>query len=251
MNKWTGIWQQCGGGVVLMALAALPVEAQVVQPWEEQGFFTVSGGVQPTGHTHVSTGDFALYGETGTFDATLKTGSGGIFDVSGGLRIWENALVALTYTLYSDSVDTVVNALVPDPLLANTFAASSVNVGGLDHREQAVHMSLGYMVPAVGVSNLRLMFHVGPTVFMLDKDVISGVTVPAGTQTIDGATTQSVSGTALGVHIGADAQYMITSRFGAGLLLRWSGGSVDVAQIDGGDVNVGGLSIAGGLRYSF
>jgi hypothetical protein len=236
---------------VLVALAALPVQAQVVQPWEDRGYVNVSGGVQPTGRTHVATGDFDLYDETGTFDATLKTGSAAIVDISTGVRIWDNALVGVSYTRYSDKVGTLVNAQVPNPLLVNAFAAASADVGGLDHREQAVHMSVGYMVPVVGLSSLRLMFHAGPTIFSLDKDVISGVTVPAGTQTVDGAVTQNVSGTALGAHFGADVQYMVTSRFGAGLLLRWASGKVDVPQVDGGKVSVGGLTVAAGLRYSF
>jgi hypothetical protein len=251
MNNWTGIWQQCGGAIVLMALAALPVDAQVIQPWEDRGFVNVSGGVQPTGRTHVAAGEFDLYDETGSFDATLKTASAGIFDIQAGVRVWDNALVAVSYTRYSDKVGALVNARVPDPLLVDAFADASTNVGGLHHREQSVHMSVGYMVPIVGLPGLRLMFHAGPTVFSLDKDVVTGVTVPAETQTVDGAVTQNVSGTALGAHFGADVQYMVTDRFGGGVLLRWASGKVDVPQIDGGKVSVGGLTVGVGLRYSF
>lgn len=251
MNKWTGIWQQCGGAIVLVALAALPAEAQLAQPWEDRGFVNVSGGVQPTGRTHVATSEFELYDETGSLDATLKTGSAAIFDISAGVRIWRNALAGVSYTRYADRVGTVVDAHVPHPLLVDVFAATSTNVGGLDHREQAVHMSLGYMVPVVGISNLRLMFHAGPTVFSLAKDVITDVTVPRGTQTVDGATTQRVSSTGLGGHFGADMQYTMSRRFGAGLLLRWASGTVDAPQIEGGEVSVGGLTVAAGLRYSF
>lgn len=251
MNNWKGLWQQCGGAIVLMALAALPAEAQIGGIWEDRGFVNVSGGVQPTGRTHVATGQFDLYDEAGTFDASLKTKSAGIFDIHTGVRVFDNALVSVAYTRYADTLGAFVNARVPHPLFVDNFADATSEVGSLKHTEHAVHMSAGYMVLVPGLSKLRLLFHAGPTVFSLDKDVVTGVSVTAGTQTVDGVKTQAVSGTALGAHFGADVQYTITRNFGAGLLLRWAGGSVDIPQIDGGKVKVGGLSVAGGLRYSF
>jgi hypothetical protein len=251
MNNWTGLWQKCGGAIVVTALTVLPAEAQIGGVWEDRGFVNVSGGVQPTGRTHVNTGQFDLYDELGSFDATLKTTAGGIFDIQTGVRVFENVLVAVAYTRYSDTLSAFVNARVPDPLYVDTFADSTSEVGSLTHTEHGVHMSAGYMMLLPELPKLRLLFHAGPTVFSLDKEVVTGVSVTPGTQTVDGVKTQSVSGTALGVHFGADVQYMFTPQFGAGLLLRWSGGSVDVPQIDGGEVTVGGLSIAGGIRYSF
>lgn len=251
MTNWQGIGRRCGGAVVLMALTALPAEAQIMGVWEDRGFVNVSGGVQPTGRTHVATGEFDIYDETGTFEASLKTKSAGIFDIHTGVRVFDNALVSVAYTRYSDTIGAFVNARVPHPLFVDSFADATAEVGSLKHSENVVHMSVGYMVPVPGLSKLRLLFHAGPTVFSLDKDVVLNVTVEPGTQNIAGTTKQNVSGTTLGGHFGADVQYTITRQFGAGLLLRWAAGTVDVPQIQGGQVKVGGLTIGAGLRYSF
>ena len=246
-----GIWTQCGGAVALVAFAALPAQAQEMGLWEDRGFVNVSGGVQPTGRTHVATGEFDLYDETGSFNASLKTRSAGIFDLHTGVRVFDNALVSVAYTRYADTLGAFVNARVPNPLFVDAFADATSEVGSLKHTEHAVHMSAGYMLLVPGLSDLRLLFHAGPTVFSLDKDVVIGVSVTPGTQQVDDVRRQNISGTALGAHFGADVQYIITRQFGAGLLLRWAAGTVDVPQVDGGKVKVGGLTIGGGLRYSF
>lgn len=251
MKYGTGFWLQCGGMMVVVTMAARPVEAQAIRPWDDRGFVNVSVGAQPTGRTHVAAGEFDLYDESGTFDASLQTGASSIFDIQTGVRVWNNALVALAYTRYSDSVGALVHARVPDPLFVDTFAEATADVGGLRHREQAVHMSVGYMVLVPGLDGMRLLFHAGPTAFSLNKDVVSGVTVVPGTQVVDGVTVENVSSSALGAHFGADAQYMINSRLGAGLLIRWAAGSVDMPQIEGGKVKVGGLTVGVGVRYVF
>lgn len=251
MKNVTRIWQRCGAAMVVVAFGVVPVGAQSLEDWEDRGFANISIGSQPTGRTHLAKGEFDLYDEAGSYEASLGTGAAPIVDLMGGVRVWRNVAAAIGYSFYSDSVSPQVTARIPDPLFVDAFAQDSVNVGGLRHREQTVHLSAAYMLTIQGIEPVQLMFFAGPSIFALSKGVVSGVSVEPGTQNLAGATTQNVSGTGLGGHFGIDARYPLTERFGAGLLLRWASGSVDVPQVEGGDVSVGGLSVGVGLRYSF
>ena len=56
--------------------------------------------------------------------------------------------------------------------------------------------------------------------------------------------------TTVGVHFGIDATYLITPRFGAGVLVRYTVGSVDIVGSDSG-LTLGGFQIGFGGRVRF
>lgn len=257
MNDMMRVLRRFGGVVAVLAMTAMPAMAQGqddperLPSWEGRGFAHVSIGVQPTGRTHVSAGSFDLYDEPATFDASVGTGSAAMVDLTGGIRIWENFAGVMSYTHYSDSAGAVVNARIPHPLFANAYASGSVEVGGLRHREQSVHLAAAYVLPLPALFDTRLMVFAGPSIIALSKGVVRDIVVQDGTQVVAGANTQNVSATTLGGHFGFDIQYPVTEEFGAGFLLRWSGGRADVPQVEGGEVKVGGLQVGVGIRYAF
>jgi hypothetical protein len=63
---------------------------------------------------------------------------------------------------------------------------------------------------------------------------------------------QSVKDTGVGFNIGVDGTYLFTDRIGGGIVLRYTGGSVDLDS-DAGTVSldVGGFQIGFGLRVRF
>jgi len=76
----------------------------------------------------------------------------------------------------------------------------------------------------------------------------SAVTVPSRTQNINIAT-GSEEGTAKGVNVGVDGTYLFTPRVGAGIFLRYAGGSVDLPSAPG--LKVGGFQAGIGARIRF
>ena len=57
------------------------------------------------------------------------------------------------------------------------------------------------------------------------------------------------SGTAKGINVGLDGQYMFTRMLGAGIFIRYNGGSVDLA--DASAVDAGGFQLGIGGRFRF
>jgi hypothetical protein len=109
------------------------------------------------------------------------------------------------------------------------------------------------MLPIVlpRVDLVELMVYMGPSFFSLKKDVIGGVSVQPGGTTIANVDIQRVSPSATGFHFGVDARYPVTRNIGAGLFLRRASASMDVSQVDGGKVDVGGFSYGFGVRVRF
>jgi hypothetical protein len=54
----------------------------------------------------------------------------------------------------------------------------------------------------------------------------------------------------MGIHFGVDITYLVTPRYGVGVLARYTWGSADITGADE-SVTVGGLQIGGGLRIRF
>src|SRR5436309_2206817 len=77
--------------------AARPVAAQTMQ-WTDKAFVTANLGVQVGSHDLTTTQSFDLFDETATVTTTSKVKSGGLFDIGGGYRVWQNVAVGLTYS---------------------------------------------------------------------------------------------------------------------------------------------------------
>ena len=93
-----------------------------------------------------------------------------------------------------------------------------------------------------------MAFFAGPTFTNVHQDLVTGIVVPAGTQSAV-ATVESQSGTAAGVNIGFDASYLFTKYDGVGGFLRYNGGSVDLPAAS--DVKAGGFQMGIGARLRF
>ena len=97
-------------------------------------------------------------------------------------------------------------------------------------------------------NKLDVAFGVGPTFINVKQDLVTNATVPTGTQNAT-PVVETQTGTGVGAHVQFDGNYLFTRRYGAGLMIRCSGASVDLDSIPGFDV--GGFQAGIGLRVRF
>jgi hypothetical protein len=238
---------------VLALVGVRPTAAQTIDPWTETGFIAVSGGGQTDARSVRTSGATPIFGESATWDSTVGVGAAGLFDITGGYRVWNNVAVALGYSRYSDTTSTVVNASIPDPLIFDMPRPASTTVSGLAHAENALHLSAAYVMPLT--DRLATTVMAGPTFFFVRKDIIGDITL-AG-EDLAGATTERLEETAVGGHITVDVRYRLLDdlgpirHVGVGLFLRYSGASIDAPSVGGGGIDVGGFNYGAGVRIGF
>jgi hypothetical protein len=103
-----------------------------------------------------------------------------------------------------------------------------------------------WRVPVTSKIDVSISF--GPSFIKVEQQFVSSGTVATGTQTFT-PTLSTESGSVKGANAGFDGTYMFSSRFGVGLLLRYAGGSGDLATLKG--VSAGGFQTGVGGRFRF
>jgi hypothetical protein len=229
------------GTLFLVTGLVADASAQTLQS-TDRAFAGLSFGGQTKARTYTTSGSLPLYEETATFESTVGIGASTLFDVSGGLRVWNNVAVGLGFSRYSDTS-------IPDPVLFDTPRSGSATVAGLKHTETQVHLSVYWLQPVTDKVDVSL--YAGPTIFNVKQDLPSGFTVSPGTATIATVTQTQVKETAVGLHGGVDVRYLIRQNVGVGLFLRYAQGRVDSDLVDGGRMEVGGFQYGAGLRVRF
>ena len=254
------VWRSAGLTVAVTALVlgvgAVQAAAQGVQvvPWTDRVFVSINGGAQTTAHKTEVRGSFPLYGEVATFDSEVGVEQSSMFDIMGGYRFWQHLAVGVGYSSYSTTSSATVEASIPDPLFFDRLHADSSTVGGLGHSEDAVYLSFYWLMPMT--NRVEIGVFTGPTFFSLSKDLPANVNVQTGETTISSTTTSSISESGVGGHFGVDLRYRIASDLGAlrsiaaGVMARYAAGSV-TANVQGGQIDVGGFQIGVGLRFGF
>lgn len=237
--------------LLLLAAGTERAAAQGASPDASTVFLNVNFGAQPKARQYAVSEAFTLYDEPAAIGSTISTGSGSLFDISAGYRVWQDLSIAVGVSRYSDSSSTTVNATIPDPLFTDRPHASSITLNGLDHSERATHLSFVYRLPLQIIDKLDLSVWVGPSFFSLKKDLPANAVVAPGGTTLTSVDKKTVSESATGGHFGIDISYMVTKMIGAGLFVRTSSASVDVEGVDGGKVDVGGVNYGAGLRVRF
>src|SRR5688572_27730455 len=227
---------------------AADASAQTLQS-TDKAFAGLSFGGQTKARTYTTSGSLPLYEETATFDSTVGIGAAALFDLSGGVRVWNNVAVGLGLARYSDTSNGAFSASIPDPILFNNPRSGSATVEGLKHTETQVHVSVYWLQPVT--DKVDVSIYAGPTFFSVKQDLPSGFTVSPGTATIATVTQTEVKENALGLHFGVDVRYLIRNNAGVGLFLRYAQGRADSDLVEGGRMEVGGFQYGVGLRVRF
>jgi len=241
-----------------LAMAPEPARAQAAAPSPtDKVYVNVDFGMQIQSQTFSTAGSLSLYDETATYSTTLKAQNAGFVDISGGARLWRDLFVGAAYTQRLKTTgDAALDASLPHPLFFDSPRNVTSTASGLQNREMAVHISVGWRVPITPRFDLRVFG--GPSFFTVKQDVVQSLSVaetgaPFTTATIDRATAAQVDASAAGFHIGADASVMFTQNVGIGVLIRYAAATVDLKMADGqtAPIDAGGFAAGAGARIRF
>ena len=209
-------------------------------------FIDVNVGVQPVSQTIDTTFSVPVYGQVATAAATQRIGGGPLFDISVGYKVWHDVAVSVGFSSFSRTSTVAGTASVPSPLFFNQF--QTVDIGGATatHTDRNIYVLVVWFLPVT--DKIDIAVSAGPSGTSVKQEVVSSITIPAGTQNAV-ALVESQSKTAKGVNVGFDATYLIRKSYGAGIFIRYNGGSVDLPSV--GNVKAGGFQMGIGARLRF
>jgi hypothetical protein len=232
-------------GVALTA--GIPTDAHA-QVWTDQGFVNVTLGGQVPSHTLTAETTPEIYGEPASIRSTQDVGGGFLFEVAGGYKVWRNLAVGIGFSRVGSKGDLSIAGAIPDQLETDILRNVTATVPDAKHGQTAINLTGTWMLPYT--DKIDFGFHFGPTIFRVSQDLPSGFTIEEPTPTITSAALEKTTKTTVGIHFGVDATYLVTPRYGVGVLARYTWGSVDLGGTDG-SLTVGGLHLGAGLRVRF
>jgi len=219
------------------------------------GFLHINGGHETADQVVADTLHVEIYGETATYDAITTTPGGTVVDAWAGLRTVGNLGVGFGLTVLGGRGVITLDGSVPSPLFRGRHRTLLHEQGGLNYRQLGLHVPVVYMIPFSERVHLAVL--AGPSLFRMQHDVLSAVSLgdeaaPYDTVSLTGLTTAAEKGTGIGYHAGLDVTYLLTRWLGAGLLFRYTGGTVEF-EMPGGpqSIDVGGAQASAGLRFRF
>jgi len=251
----------------LLAFGAVTLFATSAAAQESIVFVNVNFAAQAEKqHAFTQGADIRAYDETGAWESShafTRGGSGPDFGAGVRLGRLSRSLRNLGFGVSfkgdtKHTRDATVSARVPSPIFTDTFRSNSVTLSGLEHKESAVHVQALWYVPVTMEFDVALF--AGPSFFTVRDEFVDAVT----TSEVGGNFTSinlnagrvAQKNSIVGYNIGLDARYMFTRYVGAGAMLRYSNGSVDVtppANTGAGafKIDAGGPEFAAGLRIKF
>jgi hypothetical protein len=226
----------------------IPANAVAQMKWTDKAYASITAGGQAGSHTLTAQPAFTLYDEPGTLTSVQKAGGGAFLDIGGGYKVWQNLILALSFSHAGGDSDAAIAAQVPDPVEFDRHRAVTTTLSGASHSENAVHISAVWMIPVTDKIDVGVL--AGPSVFMVRQELPTGLTVSEPGPNVTGVASTKVKKTTGGFDIGADVTYLLTKKIGAGLLARYTYGSVNLPDATK-SLTVGGFQLGVGLRYRF
>lgn len=220
----------------------------------------LNGGFQAASQDIGRTSTFDLYDEEARIDFVQDdVEGGGYFEIGAAYRFGERLGAGLSFMRVTSDGGSVANGSIPHPLFFDQFRTFSVSAGGLDHKENIVHLFATWLMPVT--EELDVTLSAGPSFFNISQGFIRTVnfteTPPFTSVNVDRIEIESRDETAIGFNIGADATYDV-GRFagadlGVGVNMRYSYGKADFNIRAGDELSVkgGGFQIGGGVRVRF
>ncbi len=221
--------------------------------WSDRAFLNVNLGMQLTANPFVEHIAPIIYSEPASIRAPNAV-AGGLttLDLAGGIRVWKSVGVGAAYTKQGMTENVDVAALVPNPVFFSQSRAASA-VTPLRRAETAVHIQALYVVPIT--PRIDVVLSGGPSLIDFSQDFVSGIEVTEGAAPYTSVAIGNVGKVTrterlLGVNVGADVTYFLTTLAGAGCAIRYTSGTVTTQQGDGStiDLSRGGFQVAFGAR---
>lgn len=239
-------------GVVLGAQSAS------AQSDDSRFYINLNGAFEPGSQTYADDGTFRLYDETGRLNVASEVSSGAVLDVAVGAKVAGNFTFGAGFHRTSSSDPATVTGAAPHPIFFDRPRAFSQTLDALTRTEQALHISVGYLVSAG--EKLDLHITAGPSQFRFAQQVPASVTIAetSGSFTTVQATvaTASRKRNAWGGHVAADLSYPIfesgATTFRLGAFVRYAEASSDFQVVTNTvSTKIGGVQFGGGLRVRF
>ena len=135
--------------MLFLAIAVSTVGSAQAQTseWEGNGFVAIGGGGQFSDKEFKAKLSVPKFDEVADFETTHTSGSGGLLDISGGLRIVGNLGFGVAFSLMENQDDIAGTGTVPNPLFFDRPRSVMFAETGLKHREIGVHFSAVYVIP--------------------------------------------------------------------------------------------------------
>lgn len=198
------------------------------------------------------------YAEEATIRSSYEAGSGLGPDLALQVSVYRGLGVLFGYTYVTRDVTGTVDVSRPHPLYLDRPRTASAELSGFSYSEGAVHVDLAY-ARASGAWDFALF--AGVTFFQLEADLLGDPgyqeSYPYDELTITSTPARSYPDSPTGFNVGGRLDYRFGSskRFGVGVQARYSGATASLQP--GSDaaspvsVDVGGLSVAAGVRVYF
>jgi opacity protein-like surface antigen len=245
---------------VLMVLGVLVggTREAAAQGVTDRVFMNIGFGVESGSNDAADTKTYTLYDETATVSSSTHWTSGSFFGGGVDFRVFKGFTVGVGYHQETNTTESAITGSIPHPIFFNQPRAINTTEGGLYRRENATHLTFGYVL-AIN-PKLDVLVTAGPSFFRLSEDIVSEVEIVerGGTYTevlvVPTVTTQKRSVT--GYNVGADVTYMLwqndSVRLGAGGFVRYTGATTDVRLLANDvETKVGGIQFGFGGRVRF
>ena len=247
-------------------IAALAVAGSVVlgahsasaQTDDSRFYINLSGAFEPGSQTYADAGTFRLYDETGTLNVSSDVSSGAVLDFAAGARVSGPFTFGLGFHRTSSSDAATVTGTAPHPIFFDRPRSFSQTLNALTRTEQALHISVGYLV-SIG-EKLDLHITAGPSQFRFSQQVPGKVTITEASGTFTSVNATVVSETrkanAWGGHVAADFSYPVfesdATSFRLGAFVRYAQASSEFQVVTNtATTKLGGMQYGGGLRFRF
>ena len=255
-------------GTLLLAglMMCVATDAAAQTAWTlDRGYVNINRVSQSGDNRFTQALTETIYDEQATYDLTHAFSGGGMFDVSAGVRlplpsIWSNLAAGLAISTFNTTSSLELSGKVPNLLFYNRPRTLTPHTLQTDHRQTGVHVQLSWFVPVADKIDIAIFG--GPSFFSVNHQLASGVTVDKAKDRLGGplyetapdvqVLTREMSEKTTGGNVGIDVTYLFTDVIGAGFMLRWAGGSVDLTTANGShSIDVGGLQVGFGARVRF
>jgi hypothetical protein len=224
--------------------------------WADRGYINVGWGVESGSSAMTDSRTGTVYEETATVTSSSTFSSGSLFDLGVGVRVFRNFTAGVFYHQEQNDTEGRLTGSIPSPVVFNRPRTLDQAVPGLERKEKAVHLQIGWVVPIN--EKFDVLVYGGPSFFRLEQDVVSNVSFGEGNNNAVVATpsitTRKKSET--GYNVGADATYIVwqndSVRIGAGGFVRFTQASTDVDMLSTPQpTDVGGVQFGFGARLRF
>ena len=226
--------------------------------WADRGYINVGWGVESGSSAMTDTRTSTIYEETATVTSSSEFTSGSLFDVGVGLRIWRNLVVGAAYHQEQNDTEGQLTGSIPSPVFFNRPRTLAEGVAGLERKEKATHLQIGWVVP-IG-AKFDVMVFGGPSFFRMEQDVVSDVRIGeqggAFTAVVANPTVTTRKQSQTGYNVGADATYIVwqndSIRVGAGGFVRFTKADMNIDMLNSSQpTEAGGVQFGFGARLRF